>query len=67
MCEDTSDWMGGLAPIGTVCVPSKSPWHFQAGDGTDFGKFTPVNAYKMCIVEHEDDNARFGRVSTYKN
>ena len=66
MCEDTSDWMGGLAPIGTVCVPHKKKIQYQGG-GIDFGKFTPVNAYKMCIVEHEDDNARFGRVSTYKN
>ena len=62
MCYDKSDWMGGLAPIGTVCVPSHKTWHFL-GQGYNFGAKTPVNAYKMCLVEHEQDNARFGRVS----
>ena len=62
MCYDKSDWMGGLAPIGTVCVPSQSPWNFQ-GEGYNFGAQSPVNAYKMCLCEHEEDNARYGRVS----
>ena len=68
MCDDAAktSWMGGYAPIGTVCVPSTWSWHFQGGAGYDFGANTKVNAYKMCLVEHEHDNARYGRVSTYK-
>ena len=26
-----------------------------------------ARAFKMCLCEHEEDNARYGRVSIYKN
>ena len=58
MCADpTHSGYAGLAPIGTVCRPNVP--NYSMG-----GIIGSTNSFKMCLCEHEQDNARFGRVST---
>ena len=58
MCADpTHSGFAGLAPIGLVCRPNVP--NFSMG-----GIIGSTNSFKMCLCEHEQDNARFGRVST---
>ena len=57
MCADPAhQGFAGLAPIGMVCVPDNKNINMGGTPGT-------ARAFKMCLCEHEEDNARYGRVS----
>jgi len=62
MCADPSNQKSGftgLAPIGLVCRPNTP--NFNMG-----GIISSANAFKMCLCEHQQDNARFGRLMSHE-
>ena len=62
LTDNDNNGYAGIAPIGTLCVPSEWNWNMYLG--VDLGRRTKkVNAWKSSISEYHTSAAAFGGVS----